>query len=166
MAIKLGKNTFVVPPPTGMQSFALQQRLIPVVSRVVEVLVHLLGSTGVKGPEDLLGNGDVLTILPQAMPYLGRIFSDMPRGELEYLTRELLRDAKFDGMPLFNASGDAFDALMAGRNLDTWRLLGHAVEVWYPDFFALAGLLRAKEKPASPSTESTTSIPSTPASAS
>ena len=154
--IELGKNKFVVPPPSGMRSFALQQRIVPVAGRVAGVFVSLLG-TGVDVAD--IGEMDLTKVLPAALPHVGHIFSEMPPGELEFITRELLRDAKFDGKPLFNApGGDAFDSLMQGRTSDTWKLLWHAMEVWYPDFFALvrapAGRTAAK---GNPSEESNTS---------
>ena len=159
--ITLGKNQFDVPAPAGMRSFSLQQRILPVAGRIVSVLAHLLGL----GDGDLKSmlDKDLTAILPEAAPEIGRIFSEMPPGELEGITRELLRDAKCDKMPLFGASGDPFDLLMRGRTTDTWKLLWHALEVWYPDFFGLARGYRAAASQASPSEESSTSLPSGPA---
>jgi hypothetical protein len=154
--IELGKNKFVVPVPSGMRSFALQQRIIPVAGRVAGVFVALLG----KGVDLVtLGEMDLTAALPAALPHIGHIFSEMPPGELEWITRELLRDAKCDGMQLFGSpGGDAFDALMQGRTTEVWQLLWHAVEVWYPDFFARARALTARiDAKASPSVASTTS---------
>lgn len=147
--IELGKEKFVVPQPKGMASFALQQRVLPVAGRVVEVIASLLAANGeIKNFLDdkgqftagkLLG-GDILKVIPSALPAMGRVFSEMPPGELEALTRALLREATCDGVRLFHESGgeDPFDLIMKGRTMDTWKLLWHAIGVWYPDFFALA----------------------------
>lgn len=147
--IIIGKNKFDVPQPRGMSSFGLQQRVLPVAARIVEVLAYLI--TGMGGDsKKLLGDdgkpdlaklmgGDVLSVLPAALPAIGRVFSEMPDGELEKVTRSLLIESTCDGVPLFVTGGDdPFDKLMAGRTMDTWRLLWHAIGVWYPDFFALA----------------------------
>lgn len=168
--IKLGNNTFEVPPPTAMRSFALQQKLLPIVGRVANVFLQLLG---LELDVTKLVMTDVMRVLPEALPYVGQIFSEMPDDELERLTRALLRDGKFGAglapptAPLFSggAAGDAFDLLMQGRTTETWQLLWYAIEVWYPDFFARAGGLFASVgvKKASPSEASTTSPPTGPA---
>jgi hypothetical protein len=163
--IELGKNKFTVPAPSGMRSFALQQRIIPVAGRVAGVFVSLLG----QGAEiATIADMDITKVLPAALPHIGYVFSEMPPGELEWITRELLKDAKCDGLPLFGSpGGDAFDALMAGRTTDVWRLLWHAVEVWYPDFFARARALTARtDEKANGSEASTTSTTNGQASAS
>jgi hypothetical protein len=147
--IELGKNKFNVPVPKGMSSFALQQRVLPVAGRIIEVIAGLLAATGdIKGllgedgklDADKLFSGDVLKVIPSALPAMGRVFSEMPSHELENLTRALLSETTCDGVRLFHGGGgeDPFDLLMQGRALDTWRLLWHAIGVWYPDFFALA----------------------------
>lgn len=166
--ITLGENTFDVPPPKGMRSFALQQRILPVAGRVAEVILHFVGATGVQvdNISDLLGS-DVLKVLPHAMPAIGNVFSSMPAGELETITRELLGDATLrrgkTPMKLFGApAGDPFDQIMQGKSLDTWKLLWHALEVWYPDFFGLAAGLTGGAEKESPSGESSTSPPSGP----
>jgi hypothetical protein len=173
MAIKLGKQTFKVPTPKGMRSFALQQRILPVASRLITAVVMIVKDGGIpeiptddNGEKNLL-NVDLANVLPSALPYLSKVFSDMPSGELEAITKELLKDATFDGHPLFSDNGeDAFDGLMAGRNLDIWKLLWHALQVWYPDFFGLAATFAAKKDAgASGSKESTTSATPGPASA-
>jgi hypothetical protein len=159
--IELGKYRFHVPAPSGMRTFALQQRIVPVAGRVAGVFLALLD----KGADLVsLADMDVVKVLPSALPHIGHIFSEMPPGELEWITRELLRDAKFSEgdktpMPLFGSpGGDAFDAVMQGKTTDVWRLLWHAVEVWYPDFFAHARALTARtEKAASHSAASSTS---------
>src|SRR6185295_1782591 len=158
--ITLGKHVFDVLLPRGMSSWALQQRIIPVAGRVAGVLLHLLGSSDV----EKLADTDVTEILPAALPHIGHVFSEMPQGELEAITRELLRDAKFGdegkvpSAQLFGSpGGDAFDLLMRGRTLDTWKLLWHAIGVWYPDFFDLARAFTArKDEKANHSAESIT----------
>lgn len=161
--IVIGKNRFDLPAPGGMRSFALQQRILPVVGRIAGVFVQLTG--GSPDPAALL-DADVFKVLPLAMPYISEIFSSMPAGELETLTRELLKDATCDKTQLFGApGGDPFDSMMQGRTMDTWKLLWHAVEVWYPDFFVLARSSTATDKKASLSGESSTSTLSGPAGA-
>ncbi len=143
--IVLGKNKFVVPRPGHMRTFALQQRLFPIAGSLASVFVTLIGQTDLSK----IMEKDILETLPAALPRLGEIFSSMPPGEIEFLTRTLLGDPKtgaaplevatVDGAALFAAGkdGDAFDLVLQGRTMDTWKLLAHAMEVYYPDFFAL-----------------------------
>lgn len=157
--IVIGQTTFDVPEPPAMRTFALQQRIVPVLGGVLRALARVFGAdkvVGADGEAKLAGilEADVEKLLPLAASALGEVFAQMPPGELESLTRELLRDATADRKPLFATAknglqADPFDALMRGRTADVWRLLWHALEVWYPDFFALAAGLRARaEKPA------------------
>jgi hypothetical protein len=157
-AITLGETKFNVPPPRGMRSFSLQQRILPVAGRIAHVLLQLaVARDGKEQSLESLMDANVASLLPTALPSIGEIFAKMPEGELEAITRALLLDTTFNGAPLFGApAGDAFDAIMAGRTLDTWRLLWHAMQVWYPDFFTLAAGLTGGEKKASPSAASTT----------
>lgn len=170
--IKLGTDTFIVPAPSGMRSFALQQRIIPIAGSIATIFAQLLGGVVAAGNFNLgdLLKADVVRVLPQAMPFIGRVFSDMPDGELERLTREMLRDATWSrggmkALPLFGSSGgDSFDTVMQGRSTEIWQLLWYALEVWYPDFFALGAAFRASAK-VKPSATSDTSEPNTPAGA-
>ena len=169
MPIKIGPRTFEVPPPPGMESFALQERIFPILSRVANVVLHAIAANGkmITKLADLFEE-DVLKSLPGIVMKIGPVFSEMPRGELEWLTRTLLKNATFDGKPLFgDPLGDAFGPIFQGKNLEIWKLLWYAAKVWYPDFFALADAFGAKAKAsaASPSATSTTSDPLTPASA-
>lgn len=160
-AIKIGKDLFYVPTPDGLRSFVFQQDILPVVGRVVAVIVSMLG--GAKQPGDIL-ESDLDRVLPAALPHIGRIFADLPRGELERLTRELLGPgpngdpgATCNKIQLFGAKdGDTFGALMQGRAIDTWKLLWHALGVWYPDFFDKGRSLFAKGAKVSRSEESST----------
>lgn len=166
--IKLGEHTFNVPAPGGMRSFALQQRIIPVAGRVANVFLQLLKATGVTELTNIkaLIESDVMRLLPEALPALGQIFASMPPGELEAITREMLRDATCDKKALFGGpAGDLFEGRMQGRTLDTWKLLWHALEAWYPDFFNLGTGLSATGAKATPSAESSTSTTSGPATA-
>ncbi len=159
MPIKLGKQTFTVPPPKVLESFGLQQRIVPVALRIIAAV------TAVGGKLDL--DAEVETL---ATP-LAKVFSEMPPDELRQLTYLLLRKAKFDGHPLFdenNIDGEhAFDGLMAGRIMDVWKLLWHAFkDVWYRDFLSLAATFIAKDvAKASGSETSTTSETPGPATA-
>lgn len=162
----LGKQKFVVPRPRHMRTFALQQRLFPVAGNLAAVFVTIIGKTDLKKIKE----AEITASLPQALPQLGRVFADMPAGELEQLTRILLGDPKegataaeiatMDDMPLWAPSGavggDPFDIFLAGRTWDTWKLLAHAMEVWYPDFFALVQPLIASVKKVNPSAGSST----------
>jgi hypothetical protein len=142
--IQIGQHNVHVPPPGAMRSFALQQRIIPVASRIVALFAVLAKIDLKKGWEDI-DLEEVVRVLPEAVPHLGSVFSDMPKGELEWITRELLRDATAGKTQLFGGpAGDAFDGLMAGRTIDTWKLLWHALGVWYPDFFGGVRALHAK----------------------
>lgn len=167
MPIKLGAQTFHVPPPGGMRSFSLQQRIWPVAARLgaaIAPLVPILLASE-KATLKELDLEDALRVIPDALPRLGEVFAAMPPGELEWITRQLLSQATFGKAPLFGSpDGDAFDGIMAGRTLDTWRLLAHAMEVWYPDFFGGArGLLARRAANEKPSETSSTSSPSGPA---
>ena len=163
--IELGGKQYVVPQPGGMRTFAFQQRILPVVGRVANVFIPLLG---LEGGLSGLAEKDVTDVLPVALPRLGEIFSSMPPGELEAIARILLGDPKFGAqpgetatcgkVPLFGSpGGDAFDSLMKGRTADVWKLLWHAIQVWYPDFFSLARSSLAREQGEKVSKGSTTS---------
>lgn len=160
--IKLGEHTFEVPVPKAMESFAFQQSVLPVAGRVVGALFHFLGMAPGSDVNKLMAQ-DVTAVLPQALPVLGEVFASMPPGELDKITRKLLGSATAtmpDGktkIALFgNPAGDPFDALMAGRTADTWQLLWHALEVWYPDFFTRGRALFASAKKENQSPASTT----------
>ena len=160
MGLKLGKNTFNVPPPKALESFALQQRIGPIAVNILSALSRIDGTVS------LLDMNVEKTLGP-----LGKVFAELPAGELKLLTYELLRKATFDhGLPLFDSKdidGDhAFDGLMMGRTLDIWKLLWYAFKVWYPDFLAHAATFAAKAgEPASGSKTPSTSEPPGPATA-
>lgn len=168
--VKIGPTTFDVPLPRGMSSFALQQRVAPIATRIVEVLASFLAIDSLPTKEDGtidLEAIDVGDVLPKVLPAIGSAFSSLPAGELEAVTRALLADAKVVGIPgapqgialfastpLGSAGADYFDEVMQGRAIDTWRLLWEAIKIWYPDFFVLAGRSRGRTPtPASPSSE-------------
>jgi hypothetical protein len=159
MPIQIGSDVFAVPPPRGMKSFALQQRILPIAGQIARVFLHLLDLKG-DDVEKLLDTDvkQLFALVPVALPAIGGIFSSMPPGELDAITREMLGEATYvlngKGKPLrlFGAGGDdAFDLVMRGRAIDTWKLLWHALEVWYPDFFALGARRREDAREESPS---------------
>lgn len=163
--IKIGDKVFDVPAPKGMTSFALQQKILPIAGNVVALFLHALGG---KQPSDLneFMEKDVLKVLPIVLPHLGNIFSSMPPGELESISRTMLGNATCNKLPLFGGSdGDPFDALMQGKTIDTWKLLWHALGVWYPDFLSLVNSLPAKSAVENPSRESSISDATLPATA-
>jgi hypothetical protein len=160
--ITIGHDRFEVPVPFGMATFAFQQQIIPVAGKLIGAVMGLTGGHS-------LGSLLDADVLADALPQLSRVFSDMKPGELEAITRTLLKDAVWlkaggpkAGLKLFGeAGGDVFDTAFRGRTLDGWKLLWHAVQVWYPDFFALLGGLRAQPgAKAAPSEASTTSTDS------
>lgn len=166
--IRLGKDVFNIPVPSGMRSFSLQQKILPVAGRVAKVILHFVG--GKKNVTELFEQ-DVLNVLPAALPYVGEIFAEMPEGELEKITRILLGPSA-NGLPgatmnnkqLFGGpDGDLFDSYMQGRTIETWQLLWHALEVWYPDFFTRARSLLVTGAKENPSEESSISAISGPA---
>lgn len=146
--ITIGDTTFDVPQPGAMASFALQQRILPIAGRLVACFFRVLGIAPDAEASQLAGM-DVAKVLPQALPYVGEVLAAMPPGELEAITRALLGKATFSKggskqLALFGgASGDVFDAVMRGKTIETWHLLWHALEVWYPDFFGRARALFA-----------------------
>lgn len=157
--MKIGDREYLVPTPPGMRSFALQQRIWPVAARLGAALAPLIPAWMSAEKLSDLDVAELAKLLPQSLPLLGEVFAAMAPGELEGITRELLRDAKCNGAALFGSQkGDAFDGLMQGRTMETWKLLLHAMEVWYPDFFGGArGLLALRSAKESPSAGSSTS---------
>lgn len=171
--IKLGGQTFVVPPPKASRTFALQQHLIPIAGNILGAFTVIIGKNDIK---DLV-ESEIFESLPAALPALGRIFSEMPPGELDRVNRTLLGDPKISGdekrvakcgdTPLFGMKGeDPYDEIMAGRTIDMWRLTIHALEAWYPDFFGLVQPFVERVKKASLSKASTTSATNGPGAAS
>lgn len=156
--IKIGEYSYEVPPPPAMESFALQQRVFPIIGRVIGAAMHVLGKSDIAE----LGEKDVVDALPLIAPALGDVFAAMPAGELEALTRKLLEKATVNGwggtsnVPLFNGQISTFDAVFQGRTLEAWQLLWHALLVWYPDFFARAAALKGGGQKGSASKESST----------
>lgn len=165
--IDISGRRYVVNPPMGMRSFALQQRILPIAGRMVGALFTFVGD----GDVTKLLDQDLTKALPAALPILGDVFASMPAGELEWLTRELLSDTtvearEFKGKLFGGAAGDLFDAVMQGRHVEVWQLLWHALQVWYPDFFGLVQRSGAVLRAANGSSASTTSPTSGPVTAS
>lgn len=158
--LAIGSDVFVVPVPWGTRSWAFQQRAVPVASAVASVFVQLLQLKD--GDFASLLQQDVLRVLPQALPYLGRIFSQMPDGEMDAILRTLLADATMNKLKLFGGNGsgpELFDQVMQGRTVDTWKLLWYAFEVWYPDVFTLAGSFFVKADDAANHSDSSNTSP-------
>jgi hypothetical protein len=156
--IKIGDYSYTISTPPAMRTFALQQRIAPVLGRVIGVVMQIAGKVDIKE----LGDKDVAEALPLAAPALGEIFAAMPEGELEALTKELLRDVTVSGwggaqnVQLFNGTGGAFDSVFQGKSLEVWQLLWHALKVWYPDFFSRVAVLRGGARKESGSKDSST----------
>jgi hypothetical protein len=156
--IKIGQYSYEVPAPPAMESFALQQRVFPIIGRIVGAAMHVLGKASIND----LADQDVAEALPQIAPALGEVFAAMPPGELEFLTRALLAKATVSGwggapnVQLFLGDGGAFNGVFQGKTLEVWQLLWHALWVWYPDFFARAAALRGGGQKESASKGSTT----------
>ncbi len=77
------------------------------------------------------------------------------------MTKELLSStqAVVNGalVPLFGGTVDNYDVVMAGRTIDTWKLLWTSVQLNYADFFkALSAKGASVAAPVSPSAPSTT----------
>lgn len=124
---QIGGNLFTVTPLPAMRSFVLQSKLAPALSSIIGSIGSLAGGS--------LAETDVGALAPAVAGF----FSKLGPDELEQVTRQLLGDATMDGKPLFSPAGDPFNVFMAGRTMDTWKLLWFAVEVNYPDFFGLLG---------------------------
>lgn len=173
--ITIGNQKFNVPLPRATRTFGLQQRILPIAGDVMSALVQIVGTGGVERLK-AMGQSEILELVPEIVPALGKIFSNMPEGELLRILRILLGDPKegalpteigtCDGMPMFSLTdGDVFDTVLQGRTVDMWRLLVHGLTVWYPDFFGLAAAFPAAgAKKAPPSAGSSTSPTSGPAS--
>jgi len=162
----VGDRTYTVPQPLGMKSFALQQRVVPIFMRIASALFGAIKAAP-KAFADVdvanlkleklldIDTAAMIPLLSEILPAFGEVFEQMPEGELEAVTRKLLGDATLSiaggaqNIRLFGAAsgGDAFDTLMAGRNIETWALVWEAIKVWYADFFALAVRKRAAETP-------------------
>lgn len=159
--VRVGSQEFDIPAPKGMRSFALQQRIGPVAGDLIGGVLSVVGGSV---DANTLLETDVLVLLPKALPAIGQALSKMPPGELETLTRELLLEARIKQanvwMPLFGGphagADDLFDTVMAGKSLETWRLLYEAVRIWYPDFFAKFAAAQGLTAKAKSSTVSTT----------
>jgi hypothetical protein len=175
----IGGSTFSVTPLPAMRSFVLQPRVAPVIAEVLAAMTKLLSvakppkaaaapaaeqeegeappaaAGGLDGLLDLRLE-DVVGLVDELVPVVARVCAKLPSAELEGIVRELLASTRMDGKPLFTAEGNPFDVLMAGRTVDTWRLLLFAIEVNYPDFFALRGGKGAPSATPSPSAASTT----------
>ncbi len=169
--VKIGANTFAVSPLTAMRSFVLQPRIGPVIAEAGALFFGLLRDVAKsQGGEDAelsvsaLLEADV--DVDKIAAALGRIFVKLPPAELQSITRELLAGSTMDGRQLFAAvqgEGDSFDIVMRGRTLDVWKLLWHALNVNYPDFFGALVASGKRAPGASPSEASTTSPTSGPA---
>lgn len=149
----IGGNKFGVTPLFAVRSFTLQAKLAPALSEIAELVVPLwrgfkkgkaskavpTDETAPKpdeAPKKLVDVLDFEEVAPLIAPAITHFFGKMPPDDLELVIRELLGKATMDGKPLFgHAGGDPFDLWMQGRTLDTWKLLGFALKVNYPDFF-------------------------------
>ncbi len=169
---QIGDRTYTVNPLPAMQTWRLQPKLAPAAGELAALYAWFVRESLriTDGGRVDVGN-DVLRLLPEladqlpnAAAAIRRICDVLPPGDLELITRTLLRTAKCDGKPLFtDGGGDPFDILMQGRTMDTWKLLVFAVEVSYPDFFASLADARAPSRTPGPSGESTISDPAGPA---
>lgn len=81
--------------------------------------------------------------MDRVTPIVARVCAQLPPDELKEIITTLLRETAADEKRLFpekDKGGKAhFDKVMAGRTLDTFRLLWEAVKVVYADFFELLG---------------------------
>lgn len=168
--MKIGNDDFEIPQPYGDVSFGLTQRIFPIAGRMAAIFIDLLSLNPDIGMRQLVsGEVDVEKVMPLAIPGFGRIFSDMPPGELMSLASTLLRDATITTaagkLRLFDEAGKsmAFATVMRGRTKDTFLLIWEAIKVWYPDFFSLGQSLIGGGQEAKTSSASTTSPPSAPA---
>lgn len=135
---KLGANVFQVAPLLGEDSFLLQPRILPLVAE--------LGALALAQAES---GESLVSLLEKVSPIIARACTKLPPEELKFIMRALLKNATMDGQPLYKEAADGtvvalINVLMQGRTLDIWKLLTKALEVSYPDFFALARGLRAK----------------------
>lgn len=155
--LKLGANFFQVVPMLGEESFLLQPRILPLVAEVGALALAQANS-----------GASLVSLFETIAPIVARACAKLPPDELKFIMRALLKNATMDGQPLYRESPDGsvvalVDVLMQGRTLDIWKLLLKALEVSYPDFFALARGLRAKvaAKESPSETSSTSAGPST-----
>lgn len=160
--IKIGNDSYEVPTPKGWSSFGLSQRIVPIAANVIGALGEVVGKTA--GDLSKAMDMDVAKLL-ETVPRIGQIFSEMPPGELEALSKLLLADAVcIEGarrLPL----AEVFDFKFQGRFIEALTLVWHAVQVWYPDVFSRARTFLAASPPGENSEASTTLAPSGPAGA-
>ena len=154
--IKIGNDVFTVEPLLGESSFLLQPLLVPILADVAALyglftsaVVDLVGLKEGVTPEGVAAakaklDQNVMSLLPEVQPALekagpiiARLCAKLPAADLQHIMRTLLKGATFNGQQLYTAQGNPIDIVMRGRTLDVWRLLIHALEVSYPDFFDL-----------------------------
>lgn len=152
VTFKLGTNMFSVAPLLGEESFLLQPRILPLVAE----LSALVGAQAESGES-------MTALIEKVAPIVTRACAKLPPDELKFIMRSLLKNATMDGQQLYRENPDGttvalINVLMQGRTLDIWKLLAKALEVSYPDFFALARGFQARAAAkADPSGGSTTS---------
>ena len=155
---EINGHRYSVEPLPAMTAFLLQPRLVPPVSEAMRSGDLLRGLKG-KSLAAIL-DMNVLDALGGAISSFCR---QLPPVELDQITRTLLKGARRDGVPLYGDGGDHIDVAMRGATMDIWRLLAFAVEVNYPDFFALAHKFLAAAGEENPSEASPTSLAASPA---
>lgn len=155
-ALKLGTDTFTVNALLAEESFDLQPKLLPVLPDMLELAAMFTreffelveakgGDANVDVPiEEILDKG--LGLLGRASPIISRVCAKLNPDEMRYIRRTLLSGATCNGKPLYGKPGEGnlIDVVLQGRTIDLWRLLIFAVEVSYPDFFALLAALKKK----------------------
>ncbi len=131
---------------------------------VIGEMAKLMESRG-----EEIGGADVMALVPELQPTLeqasdiiAKIAAKLPAATLRTIRRTLLRGSTMDSKPLYattEGQADLIGSLMRGRTIDGWKLLLFALEVNYPDFFAIARPLAARSGRATSNSSSTTTTP-------
>lgn len=155
---QIGDHLYGVEPLPAMRAFILQPKIAPAMSEVARAISQVIGSRNIGLL--MVGDTDVLDAIGACVT---KFCETLPPKELEAITRDLLWSATRDNIPLFTSNGDTFDVVMRGHTMDVWKLLYLALEANYPDFFDVIGGFVKKLQAASPSEESSTLPPASPA---
>ncbi len=168
---KIGEDIFTISPLGYEETCDLQPLLAPALADFGRLYALFIGEMArllqQHGAE--VAEADVVTMLPelggsldQASAIIAQVAAKLPATSLRTIRRTLLRGATMNSKPLYattEGQPDMINTLMRGRTIDGWKLLLFALEVNYPDFFALARPLAALGGRATSSSTSTTTTP-------
>lgn len=172
---KIGPDTFRVSPLDFEAATDLMPLIMPAAADYGRLYALFMGTAA-----ELVGAGvdvgdldttSMFTQIPKlqgslagASAIIASICEKLPPERLRAIRRTLLAGATMNGKPLYaqgpGGGDDMINDWLRGRTLDGWRLILLALEVNYPDFFALVRPLVAGRKDGAHS-DSTATTPAT-----